>query len=77
MSGFVEVTTWSRSRRHLSDPDRRTYFQGSQRLTPLCQSVEADTDQGWSDRYPMFWLAVKPFTELPTCKRCEKKAGKS
>lgn len=75
MSEFVEVTTWSRSRRHLSDPRRKTIFNKAYRLTPLCQSTEADTEEGWTERYPMFWHAVTAFTELPLCKRCEKSAS--
>jgi hypothetical protein len=71
---YVEVTTWSRTRRHLASPDRKTIFQREYRLTPLCQSIEADTDQGWVDRYPQFWLAVTPFVDLPMCKRCTKRA---
>jgi hypothetical protein len=73
--GYVEVTTWSRSRRHLSDPKRKTIFRKAYRLTPLCQGVEADTEEGWTERYPQFWLAVKPFADLPRCKRCEKRAA--
>lgn len=72
---YVEVTTWSRSRRHQADPKRKTIFRREYRLTPLCQSVEADTEEGWTARYPQFWLATKPFSELPTCKRCEKKVA--
>lgn len=75
MSEFVEVTTWSRSKRHLADPDRKTIFNRQYRLTPLCQSTEADTEAGWMERYPQFWLAVTPFPDLPMCKRCERKVS--
>ena len=46
-------------------------------MTPLCQSAEADTDEGWAEAYPMFWDAVTPFAELPLCKRCAKTAERS
>lgn len=73
MSKYVEVTTWSRTRRHLSDPNRKVIFQRAYRLVPLCSFAEADTEDGWTERYPQFWLATKPFADLPMCKRCEKK----
>lgn len=74
---YVETTTWSRSRRHLSDPNRKVIIKGTYRLMPLCQSTEADTEQGWTERYPMFWHAVTPFAELPLCKRCAKSAERA
>ena len=73
-SEYIEVTTWARTRRHLANPDRKVVIQGTYHLVPLCAQTEADTEEGWSERYPMFWIATKLFADLPACKRCAKSA---